>query len=85
MSDKHADIIWTKNKLDEIEKNNSKKKQKRLSERARLSRWFVSNQKTAEWDKNDLNQLHVRIVILLIFMYICHIIASPFIKFIDNA
>ena len=78
MSDKHADILWSENPIYEIEKKNSKKKQNRLS------RWFVSNQKTEEWNKNELNQLHVRIVILLIFMYICHIIASPFIKFIGN-
>ena len=50
----------------------------------RLSRWFVSNQKTDEWDEKKFNQLHITIVLLLFFMYICHVIASPFIKFIND-
>ncbi len=50
----------------------------------RLSQWFVSNQKTDIWDEQRLNKLHGFIVSLLIIMYICHIIASPFTKLIEN-
>jgi hypothetical protein len=74
--------MWFENPLDTNDNNN--KKQKRPTKRARLSRWFVSNQKTEEWDGKKLNQLHIAIVLLLFFMYICHIIASPFIKFIND-
>ena len=44
----------------------------------RLSRWFVSNQKTEEWDEKQLNQLHIAIVLLLVIIYVCHVVASPF-------
>ena len=47
-----------------------------------LSRWFVSNQKTEEWDKKKLNQLHIAIVLLLVIIYVCHVVASPFLQFI---
>ena len=50
----------------------------------RLSQWFVSNQKTDIWDEQRLNKLHGFIVILLVIMYTCHIIASPFTKLIEN-
>jgi hypothetical protein len=50
----------------------------------RLSRWFVSNQKTEEWNENKLKQLHLVIILLIFFMYTCHVIASPFIKFIED-
>jgi len=50
----------------------------------RLSRWFVSNQKTDTWDEKRLNTLHRFIITLLVIMYVCHILASPFTKIIDN-
>ena len=50
----------------------------------RLSQWFVSNQKTDIWDEQRLNKVHGFIVILLVIMYTCHIIASPFTKLIEN-
>ncbi len=50
----------------------------------RLSRWFVSNQKTEEWDKKKLNQLHIAIVLLLVIIYVCHVVASPFLQFIRD-
>ena len=49
-----------------------------------LSRWFVSNQKTEEWDKKNLNQLHIAIVLLLVIIYVCHVVASPFLQFIRD-
>ena len=49
-----------------------------------LSRWFVSNQKTEEWDKKKLNQLHIAIVLLLVIIYVCHVVASPFLQFIRD-
>ncbi len=83
MLDKPADVMWVENPMDT--NDNTKKKQKRLTTKERsLSRWFVSNQKTEEWDEKKLNQLHIVIILLLVLMYICHVISSPFIKFINN-
>ena len=76
MLDKPADVMWVENPMDT--NDNMKKKQRSLS------RWFVSNQKTEEWDEKKLNQLHIVIILLLVSMYICHVISSPFIKFINN-
>ena len=67
----------TKSKIPTLKSNHS------LGQR-RLSRWFVTNQKTDTWDENRLNTLHFTIIISLIIMYVCHILASPFIKFIEN-
>ena len=50
----------------------------------RLSRWFVNNQKNQAWDKSALNTLHVRMLILMSFVYLCHIVGSPFIKFVRH-
>ena len=50
----------------------------------RLSRWFVNNQKYKAWDENALNTLHIFIVTLMTFVYVCHIVGSPFIRFIKH-
>ena len=50
----------------------------------RLSRWFVNNQKKQAWDENALNTLHIRMLILMSFVYLCHIVGSPFIKFVRH-
>ena len=83
MLDKPADVMFVENPMHT--NDTMKNKQKRLTKKKRsLSRWFVSNQKTEEWDEKKLNQLHIVIILLLVFMYICHVISSPFIKFINN-
>ena len=82
------DIKWFENPLpkDDTNNNNNEQgvKQKRPTMAKRLSQWFVSNQKTDTWDEQRLNKLHGFIISLLIIMYICHIIASPFTKLIEN-
>ena len=50
----------------------------------RLSMWFVNNQKSEAWDKKALNTLHLGIVVLLVLVYVCHIIGSPYIRFIED-
>ena len=50
----------------------------------RLSMWFVNNQKSEAWDKKALNSLHIQIVVLLILVYACHVIGSPFIRFVED-
>ena len=83
MLDKPADVMFVENPMHT--NDTMKNKQKRLTKKKRsLSRWFVSNQKTEEWDEKKLNQLHIVIILLLVLMYICHVISSPFIKFINN-
>eukprot|EP00944_MAST-04C_sp_MAST-4C-sp1_P007093 g7093.t1 len=52
--------------------------------RPRLSRWFVNNQKNEAWDKKALNTLHIGIVVLLVLVYACHVIGSPFIRFVQD-
>ena len=49
-----------------------------------VSRWFVSHQKLEKWNENKLNTLQVVILLSLTVMYICHIVTSPFIKFIED-
>ena len=85
------DIKWFENPLPKDDTNDNKneqgvkkKTQKRPTMVGRLSQWFVSNQKTDIWDEQRLNKLHGFIVILLVIMYTCHIIASPFTKLIEN-
>ena len=74
MDNKHADIISTSTPVDKICKTKSR----------RLSRWFVNNQKYQAWDESALNTIHIRIFILMTFVYVCHIIGSPFIRFVDH-
>jgi hypothetical protein len=50
----------------------------------RLSRWFVSNQKTVYWDRARLNHLHITIIFLLLIIYILHVVGSPFLKIIND-
>ena len=50
----------------------------------RISRWFVSNQKTEAWDENKLNKLHILIIALLLIMYTCHVVANPFVKVVED-
>ena len=53
----------------------------------RLSRWFVSHQKS-QWilvyDENTLNIQHIRIIVLLAVTYVCHVVGSPFIRFVED-
>ena len=46
--------------------------------------WFVSFQKTDCWDAKKLNRLHVAILAILVTIYVCHIISSPYIRFIQD-
>ena len=50
----------------------------------RLSTWFMGDQKSEAWDKKALNTLHIQIVVLLVLVYACHLIRSPFIRFIKD-
>ena len=59
-------------------------KSSKTKSRARLSRWFVNNQKKQAWDENALNTLHIRMLILMSFVYLCHIVGSPFIRFVRH-
>ena len=54
------------------------------TDKRRLSTWFVKNQKREAWDQKALNTLHIRIVVLLILVYACHVIGSPFIRFVED-
>ena len=54
------------------------------NENETISRWFVSNQKTSEWGEKQLNQLHIAILLLLVIIYVCHVVASPFLQFIHD-
>ena len=56
----------------------------RAARRGRLSKWFVNNQKSEAWDQKALNTLHILIVVLLVLVYVCHIIGSPYIRFIED-
>ena len=46
--------------------------------------WFVSFQKTDCWDAKKLNRLHVAILAILVTIYVCHVISSPYIRFIQD-
>ena len=71
-----------------IIKGTKKKKRKKRRKRRRngesIINWFTTNQKTDYWNEENLNKLHLFIIILLIMMYTCHIIANPFYKFITD-
>ena len=54
------------------------------TDKSRLSRWFVNNQKSEAWDKKALNSLHIQIVVLLAIVYACHVIGSPYIRFVQD-
>ena len=51
MLDKPADVMWVENPMDT---NDNMKKKQQDSRGRSLSRWFVSNQKTEEWDEKKL-------------------------------
>ena len=59
-------------------------KRSSTASRKRLSKWFVNNQKSEAWDQKALNTLHVGMVVLLVVVYACHIIGSPFIRFVQD-
>ena len=44
----------------------------------------MNNQKSEAWDQKALNTLHIRIVVLLVLVYACHVIGSPFIRFVED-
>ena len=50
----------------------------------RLSRWFVSHQKSEAYDENALARLHIQMVALLVVVYVCHVVGSPFIRFVEH-
>ena len=60
------------------------KSPKRRSTIGNLANWFVSFQKTDSWDPNKLNRLHVAILTTLVTIYVCHVISSPYIRFIQD-
>ena len=57
---------------------------KRNSSRRRLSKWFVTNQKNTGWDKGKLNLLHIGIILLMTLVYTCHVVGSPFLRFVQH-
>ena len=65
-------------------KNKNVHKLHKTKSNRRLSRWFVNYQKFKTWDENALNTLHIFILTLMTFVYVCHIVSSPFIRFIKH-
>ena len=82
MSENEPKTVWTTNPL--VNPNKNKKSLTRTASRRRLSRWFVNNQKSEAWDYKILNRLHLGIVVLLLVVYTCHVIGSPFIRFVED-
>ena len=82
MSENEPRTVWTTNPL--VNPSKSKKSLTRTASRRRLSRWFVNNQKSEAWDHKTLNRLHLGIVVLLLVVYTCHVIGSPFIRFVED-
>ena len=74
MEDKKPNILSTPNPVHEV--NNNKVQ--------RLSRWFVSHQKQEGWDEKKLNILHMCIATFLVVAYVCHVIGSPYIRFVED-
>ena len=80
MPDNEPNTVWTINPLVKPSKRSSTASKSNR----RLSMWFVNNQKTEAWDQKALNTLHIRIVALLVVVYACHVIGSPFIRFVED-
>lgn len=78
MSKNEPKTSWTSNPLAKHNKRPS------TTDKRRLSTWFVNNQKSEAWGQKALNTLHVQIVILLVLVYACHVIGSPFIRFVED-
>ena len=82
------------NEIREVEKNigntkktksNSNNKRRKIIDRSgSTGTWFVSHQKLEKWNENKLNKLQFAILLSLMVIYICHIVTSPFIKFIED-
>tara|TARA_A100001015_G_scaffold318340_1_gene437945 strand:- start:1000 stop:2631 length:1632 start_codon:yes stop_codon:yes gene_type:complete len=82
------------NEIREVEKNigntkktksNSNNKRRKTIDRSdSTGAWFVSHQKLEKWNENELNKLQFAILLSLMVIYICHILTSPFIKFIED-
>ena len=81
MLDKPADVMWVENQLDT--NDNMKKKITRLTGTIVVALVCFQSENRRMGSKK-LNQLHIVIILLLVLMYICHVISSPFIKFINN-
>ena len=77
MPEKEPKVILTSNPLSKPSKRSS------IASKS-IRRWFVNNQKTEAWDQKALNSLHIQIVILLVLVYACHVIGSPFIRFVED-
>ena len=45
---------------------------------------FATAQKHEDWDKKSLKKLQVSMLLSTIFVYICHIVSSPFLRFVEN-
>ena len=82
MSENEQKTVWTTNPL--VNPNKNKRSLTRSASGRRLSRWFVNNQKSEAWDHKALNALHLRMIILLLVVYTCHVIGSPFIRFVEH-
>ena len=82
MAENEPKTEWTINPL--VKPNKSKRVSTRNASRRRLSKWFVNNQKSEAWDQKALNTLHIQIVVLLVLVYACHVIGSPFIRFVED-
>ena len=82
MSENEPKTGWNTNPLAKSKK--SKMLFTRTASSRRLSKWFVNNQKSEAWDKKALNALHLGIIFLLFVVYTCHVIGSPFIRFVED-
>ena len=82
MAENEPKTEWTTNPL--AKSSNGKRPFTRTASVRRLSKWFVNNQKSEAWDQKTLNTLHIRIVVLLVLVYACHVLGSPFIRFVKD-
>ena len=80
MSENEPKTVWNTNPLVKSNKTSLT----RTASNRRLSKWFVNNQKSEAWDQKALNTLHIQIVVLLVLVYVCHVIGSPFIRFVQD-
>ena len=82
MSENEPKTGWNTNPL--VKSNKSKRPSTTTASNRRLSKWFVNNQKSEAWDQKALNTLHIQILVLLVRVYGCHVIGSPYIRFVED-
>ena len=73
----------TESTINPLVKSN-KSKRPRPASIVRISVWFVNNQKSEVWDRKALKTLHLGMIVLLVLVYACHVIGSPFIRIVED-